>query len=91
MEHQRVWVPDPAEGFVVGKIIDIGLDEVTVQPLDTKKPKQTCSLDRLYTAEEHDNKDVEDNCKFISIILIYPYIILLLLLLQLPLLPPSPH
>lgn len=62
MEHQRVWVPDPEEGFVVGKIIDIGLDEVTVQPLETKKPKQTCSLDRLYTAEEHDNKDVEDNC-----------------------------
>ncbi|XP_054269239.1 myosin heavy chain 95F isoform X2 [Macrosteles quadrilineatus] len=62
MEQQRVWVPDTDEGFVLGRIVDIGLDEVTVQPNDPKKPKQTCSLDRLYTAEEHDNKDVDDNC-----------------------------
>lgn len=66
MEQQRVWVPDPAEGFVLGKIVDIGLDEVTVQPNDSKKPRQTCSLDRLYTAEDHDNKDVDDNCKSLA-------------------------
>uniref|UniRef100_A0A1B6GYM3 Unconventional myosin-VI n=1 Tax=Cuerna arida TaxID=1464854 RepID=A0A1B6GYM3_9HEMI len=62
MEQQRVWVPDPEEGFVLGRIVDIGLDEVTVQPNEGRKHKQTCSLDRLYTAEEHDNKDVDDNC-----------------------------
>lgn len=66
MEQQRVWVPDPAEGFVLGKIVDIGLDEVTVQPNDSKKLRQTCSLDRLYTAEDHDNKDVDDNCKSLA-------------------------
>lgn len=64
MENQKVWVPDPVEGFILGQIIDIGLDEVTVQPLDSKKPKVTCSLERLYTAEEYDSKDVDDNCKY---------------------------
>lgn len=67
MEHQKVWVSDPVEGFVLGQIIDIGMDEVTVQPLDSKKSKVTCSLDRLYTAEEHDNKDVDDNCSLMNL------------------------
>ncbi|KAG8337723.1 Unconventional myosin-VI [Homalodisca vitripennis] len=67
MEQQRVWVPDPEEGFVLGRIVDIGLDEVTVQPNEGRKHKQTCSLDRLYTAEEHDNKDVDDNSITIAI------------------------
>lgn len=65
MENQRVWVPDPDEGFILGKIVDIGLGEVTVQPYDSKKKKTTCALDRIYTAEEYDNKDVDDNCRFI--------------------------
>ncbi|XP_026680288.1 myosin heavy chain 95F [Diaphorina citri] len=62
MENQKVWVPDPADGFVLGRILDLGMDEVTVQPLDSKKPKAAFSLDRVYTAEEHDSKDVDDNC-----------------------------
>nr|XP_018907135.1 PREDICTED: myosin heavy chain 95F isoform X1 [Bemisia tabaci] len=60
--EQKVWVSDQAEGFILGKIIDIGLDEVTVQPFDSRKPKTTCSLDRVYTAEEHEDRDVNDNC-----------------------------
>lgn len=62
--EQKVWVSDQAEGFILGKIIDIGLDEVTVQPFDSRKPKTTCSLDRVYTAEEHEDRDVNDNCKY---------------------------
>ncbi|KAL1122308.1 hypothetical protein AAG570_003713 [Ranatra chinensis] len=62
MEQQKVWVSDPLEGFVLGNIVDIGMGEVTVQPADSKRPKVTVSLDRLYTAEEHDNRDVDDNC-----------------------------
>ncbi|RZF36972.1 hypothetical protein LSTR_LSTR004660 [Laodelphax striatellus] len=67
MEQQRVWVSDPIDGFVLGQIVDIGLDEVTIKPFDTKKPKVTSSLDRLYTAEEHDNKDVDDNCSLMNL------------------------
>lgn len=63
MENQLVWIPDAQEGFILGKVVDIGLGEVTVEPLDTKKKKLVCSLDRTYTAEHYDSKDVDDNCK----------------------------
>lgn len=63
MENQKVWVPDPADGFILGRILDLGMDEVTVQPVDSKKQKAAFTLDRVYTAEEHDSKDVDDNCK----------------------------
>ncbi|KAK6628370.1 Unconventional myosin-VI [Polyplax serrata] len=62
MENHRVWLPDPQEGFILGKVVDIGMGEVTVEPLDSKKKKVVCSLDRTYTAEDYDNKDVDDNC-----------------------------
>lgn len=64
MERQRVWVPDGAEGFIEGIVVDLGLDEVTVEPLDRKKGKLTATLDRVYPAEVYDNKDVEDNCEY---------------------------
>lgn len=62
MEKQRVWVSDPIEGFVLGRIVDIKVDEVIVQPLDSKRLPITCELDRAYPAEEYDSKDVDDNC-----------------------------
>ncbi|XP_065211254.1 myosin heavy chain 95F-like isoform X1 [Planococcus citri] len=62
MEKQKVWVSDPVEGFVMGRIVDIKMDEVVVQPLDSKKSPISCELDRAYPAEEYDSKDVDDNC-----------------------------
>ena len=62
MEKQKVWVSDPIEGFVLGRIVDIRMDEVVVQPLDSKKTI-SCELDRAYPAEEYDSKDVDDNCE----------------------------
>ncbi|KAK9506770.1 hypothetical protein O3M35_008647 [Rhynocoris fuscipes] len=67
MEQQKVWVSDPDEGFVLGQIVDIGMDEVTVQTLDKKRPKVTVNLDRLYLAEEHDNQDFDDNCSLMNL------------------------
>lgn len=63
MEKQKVWVSDPIEGFVLGRIVDIKVDEVIVQPLDSKRLPITCELDRAYPAEEYDSKDVDDNCE----------------------------
>ncbi len=63
MEKQKVWVSDPIEGFVMGRIVDIKVDEVIVQPLDSKKQPISCELDRAYPAEEYDSKDVDDNCR----------------------------
>ncbi|XP_063243579.1 myosin heavy chain 95F isoform X2 [Bacillus rossius redtenbacheri] len=62
MEFQKVWVPDPAQGYILGHIKDIGYDgEVTVVPTD-KRPPITCLLDQVYFAEQYDDKDVDDNC-----------------------------
>lgn len=68
MDHQKVWVSDPTEGFVLGHIIDIGMNEVTVQLKDKKNSKVTVSLSRTYPAEDHDNKDFDDNCKCLIIL-----------------------
>ncbi|ELT99775.1 hypothetical protein CAPTEDRAFT_154601 [Capitella teleta] len=61
-EDRKVWVPHATEGFKKGSIVDIGSDTITVEPFDT--PGQTISApyDKVYPAEEYDNKDVEDNC-----------------------------
>ncbi|XP_066902835.1 myosin heavy chain 95F isoform X1 [Halyomorpha halys] len=67
MDLQKVWVSDPVEGFVIGQIIDIGMDEVTVQINDRKNTKVTVSLSRTYPAEEHDNKDFDDNCSLMNL------------------------
>lgn len=67
--EQVVWVPDPKEGFVLATIVDLGMDEVTVQPVGTSKANFTLPLDRMYTADPHfDNKDVDDNCKHNNIL-----------------------
>ncbi|PNF18978.1 Myosin heavy chain 95F [Cryptotermes secundus] len=63
MERQKVWVPDPVEGFVLGTIHDIGHNgEATIFTTDSKHSKLTYNLERVYYAEQHDKADVEDNC-----------------------------
>ncbi|KAI0211433.1 Unconventional myosin-VI [Lamellibrachia satsuma] len=56
---KQVWVPHPTEGFVLGRIIDIGSDTITV---DAKGQSISASYDRVFPCEEYDNKDVDDNC-----------------------------
>jgi len=69
--EQVVWVPEPKEGFILATIVDLGMDEVTVQAVGTSKAQFTLPLDRMYTANPHfDDKDVDDNCKH-NIILYY--------------------
>lgn len=64
-----VWVPEPKDGFVLATIVDLGMDEVTVQPTGTSKPRFSLPLDRVYTADPHfDDKDVDDNCKHMVIL-----------------------
>ena len=31
---KKVWVPHPTEGFKPGRIVDIGSDDVTIEPFD---------------------------------------------------------
>ncbi|XP_013421623.1 unconventional myosin-VI [Lingula anatina] len=59
---KKVWVPHPSQGFKLGRIIDIGADTITVEPFDAPGSAISAAYDRVYPAEEYDNKDVEDNC-----------------------------
>ncbi|XP_065339077.1 myosin heavy chain 95F isoform X1 [Cloeon dipterum] len=61
-QRQKVWVPDPEHGFIMGCIVDLGLDECTVQAFDRSRKPFVCGLDRVYPAEEDENKEVDDNC-----------------------------
>lgn len=57
-------MPEPNEGFALATIVDLGMDEVTVQPMGASRARFALPLDRVYTADPHfDNKDVDDNCK----------------------------
>lgn len=62
MEHQKVWVPDPVNGFVLGVIQDISSDEVTVTTVADRKTVKV-SYDSIYPSGELINRDFDDNCK----------------------------
>ncbi len=62
MEREKVWVSDPVEGFVLGRIADLGEEGATVQPYDRGRKPVVASFDRLYPAEDDDAKTVDDNC-----------------------------
>ncbi|CAF5186421.1 unnamed protein product [Rotaria magnacalcarata] len=58
--NKPVWIRDNEHGFIIGKISDIGSDNVTVQPNDNGK-KLVVPYDSVFQAEEYD-KDADDNC-----------------------------
>ena len=62
MDREKVWVPDPDEGFVLGQIVDLTEEGALVQPLARSKKPIEASFDRLYPTEDDDTKDVDDNC-----------------------------
>jgi len=63
MDKQKVWVPDVQKGFILGRIVDLGTDAITVLPVDKSLKEIRCPYDRVYPAEENDDEDVDDNCK----------------------------
>lgn len=62
MDKEKVWVADHLSGFTLGRIVDIGIDGPIVQPLDRSLKPIVASYDRLWQAEDDDNKEVDDNC-----------------------------
>ncbi|XP_046443856.1 myosin heavy chain 95F-like isoform X1 [Daphnia pulex] len=62
MDNQKVWVPDVHRGFILGKIVDLGSEAITVLPIEQGLKEIRCPYDRVYPAGEDDNKDVDDNC-----------------------------
>jgi myosin-6 len=62
---QKVWVTDPVHGFILGSIVDLNPEGVTVEPVTKQRNAKplTVPYDRVYPAEDDDNKDVDDNCE----------------------------
>lgn len=65
MDKQKVWVPDVHKGFILGNIVDLGAETITVLPSEQGLKEIRCPYDRVYHAEEDDNKDVDDTCNLI--------------------------
>ncbi|XP_033741492.1 unconventional myosin-VI-like isoform X2 [Pecten maximus] len=59
---KKVWVPHTADGFKLGRITDIGSDNISIEPFDAPGTTIHSVYDRVFPAEEYDNKDVADNC-----------------------------
>ncbi|XP_046847293.1 LOW QUALITY PROTEIN: unconventional myosin-VI-like [Xenia sp. Carnegie-2017] len=56
------WAPDSVQGFRLGKVIDLGADTISVEPLDDKGMAICAPYERVFPAEKDSEKDVEDNC-----------------------------
>lgn len=61
-DNKKYWVSDPDHGFILGKLVDIGADSLTVEPFSTPGKTVTTSPDNVYPCEEYENKSVDDNC-----------------------------
>ncbi|KAM8917438.1 myosin VIb isoform 1-T1 [Spinachia spinachia] len=61
-DGKPVWAPHPADGFQLGRIVDIGADTLTIEPLNQKGRTFLASMSQVFPAEEDVNKHMEDNC-----------------------------
>jgi myosin-6 len=59
---ELVWARDPIDGYVQGKIVELGATEYEVVPVEKGHQKKKCSIDDIYpscnTKSDHD-----DNCE----------------------------
>lgn len=58
-----MWVRDAAEGYIQGRITEIGAKEFEVTPTDRKYPKRTCHYDDIHSSCDGP-QDHDDNCKY---------------------------
>ncbi|XP_060687622.1 unconventional myosin-VI-like isoform X1 [Hemiscyllium ocellatum] len=61
-DGKPVWAPHPLDGFQLGSIIDIGVDSLTIEPLNQRNKTFLAPVNQVFPAEEDNKKDVEDNC-----------------------------
>ncbi|CAO1430727.1 unnamed protein product [Diamesa hyperborea] len=62
LDTDYVWARDPHDGYIQGKIVELGATEYEIQPIDKSKQKKVCSIDDIFPS--CDNKsDHDDNCE----------------------------
>lgn len=59
---ETVWVRDPEEGYILGRIVELMELGAEVSPIDMKHQKRTCSFNDIHQAGKHD-MEFDDNCE----------------------------
>uniref|UniRef100_A0A182N0G4 Myosin motor domain-containing protein n=1 Tax=Anopheles dirus TaxID=7168 RepID=A0A182N0G4_9DIPT len=62
LDSQLVWARDIQDGYVQGRITEIGGTEYEVQPVDGKLPRRSCIPEDIFPACERPS-DNDDNCE----------------------------
>ncbi|CAB4065257.1 MYO6 [Lepeophtheirus salmonis] len=64
MDRDKVWVSEPEQGFILGRIVDITDDGVSIQPINDNNDEFnynskaiSASFDRLYPSEDDEASD----------------------------------
>lgn len=58
-----VWARDPHEGYIQGRIGEIGAHEYEIVPSDRNIKKRNCPIEDIFPSCEA-KSDHDDNCKF---------------------------
>eukprot|EP00117_Sycon_ciliatum_P026166 scpid15712/ scgid21542/ Unconventional myosin-VI; Unconventional myosin-6 len=61
MDERDVWAPHAKEGFVRGKVVDLGTSTLTVQPYAGGEPI-VAAYDRVFPCEDERGTNLDDNC-----------------------------
>jgi myosin VI len=69
-DGKKVWIPHALDGFKLGRIVDIGADGAVVELLNERPGGQrvTAPFDRVFPADEYDDKHVDDNCELVMLV-----------------------
>ena len=66
LDSQLVWARDSHEGYVQGRIAELGASEYEVIPVSNKFPKRNCPIDEIFPSCERPS-DNDDNCEYFFI------------------------
>ena len=64
MDSELIWARDSKDGYIQGRILEIGSREFEVQPLDNSIPKKIYPIEDIYPSCEGESNH-DDNCKFL--------------------------
>lgn len=59
---ELVWARDPHEGYIQGRITELGAHEYEILPVDKHLQKRTSSIDDIFPSCEA-KSDHDDNCE----------------------------
>lgn len=62
LDTDLVWARDPHEGYIQGKIGELGAHEYEIIPSDGSGKKRTCPIEDVFPSCES-KSDNDDNCK----------------------------